>query len=65
MHNMNYIKQLQADVARLEDQVSTANAAVADLRSYLFSDKFHVDTTVQTQDVLNRLNHVSRALWTE
>jgi len=28
-----------------------------DLRSYLLSDKFHRDTTVQVQDVLNRIDH--------
>jgi len=62
---MNYIKQLQADVIRLKAQVEDANDAVVDLRSYLFSDKFSNDTTVQVTDVLNRLNPVSRALWTE
>ena len=62
---MNYIKQLQKEIGRLKTQVKSANNAVVDLRSYLFSNKFQYDTTVQTQDVLNRLNHVSRALWTE
>jgi hypothetical protein len=58
---MNYIKQLQADVARLENEKETALGALTELRKYLTSSKFTALSAgerrfyVNTQDVLDRI----------
>lgn len=52
---MNYIKQLEAQAAAQVEQVQDTKEFVNYLLQYLQSDKFHQDTTVQVQDILNRL----------
>ena len=52
---MNYIKQLQKQVQELEIAKDRYNVGLQELAGYLTSEKFHTDTTVQVQDVLNRL----------
>jgi|TARA_R110000824_G_scaffold350206_2_gene537139 hypothetical protein len=37
-------------------------AALTEFRLYLSSSKFHEDTTIQVQDVHNRLDNISAAL---
>jgi prefoldin subunit 5 len=52
---VNYIQKLQARIADLQAEKNTIADAIDALRVYLTSDKFRNDTTVQAQDVLNRL----------
>lgn len=52
---MNYIKKLEAENARRQAEIDARDAAIAELRDYLLSSKFSVDPTVQTRDVLTRL----------
>ena len=53
---MNYIKQLEADKIRLETRITLSRSELMNLFSYLQSTKFHEDSTVQVQDVQNRLD---------
>lgn len=55
---MNYIKKLQEISAAKTRDIMEIQAELRDLISYLLSEKFHVDTTVQTSDVLRRLSVV-------
>ncbi len=52
---MNYITKLQADNEALRAQLAAALEAINETRSYIASDKFRQDTTVQVQDIENRL----------
>jgi hypothetical protein len=52
---MNYIKQHQADKAEALDSASSIETKINDLVSYLYCDKFRVDTRVQVGDVLRTL----------
>ena len=45
-------------VLDLKLEIAKADDALDDLRSYLLSDKFHGDSTVQVSDVLHRLEAV-------
>jgi len=58
----NYINKLQDEVARLESERAEALAALDELRVYLSSPKFYVDTTVQVGDVARRIEPVRMAL---
>jgi hypothetical protein len=49
---MNYINQLQADKAEALDSARSIETEINDLISYLWCDKFRVDTRVQVGDVL-------------
>ena len=49
---MNYINQLQADMAEALDSTRSIETEINDLISYLCCDKFRVDTRVQVGDVL-------------
>ena len=46
-------------VLELKVEIARANQALDDLRSYLLSEKFHQDPTVQVSDVLRRLEGVA------
>jgi hypothetical protein len=52
---VNYIKRLESERAEAVAKVEARDAAIAELRSYLLSSKFHEDPTVQVRDVLTRL----------
>lgn len=52
---MNYIKYLEGEVKELEAKIDAANRHLSELKVYLQSPKFYTDTTVQVQDVQNRL----------
>lgn len=43
-------------------ELTDARDALADLESYLLSEKFHTDTTVQVRDVLARLAPLKAAI---
>lgn len=59
---MNYIKRLQVANCAQVEQILDAREELSYLKSYLQSDKFHTDTTVQVQDVLNRLVKLEECL---
>ena len=52
---MNHIKQLQVEIELLKSTLNEHRGDILDLESYLTSDKFHHDTSVQVSDVLRRL----------
>ena len=52
---MNYIKRLEQQNRRLLSEVCAYENTLNDLRSYLLSDKFKSDPTVQVLDVLHRI----------
>lgn len=45
-------------VLELKLEITKANEALDDLKTYLLSEKFHSDPTVQVRDVLRRLEEV-------
>lgn len=55
---MNYIKQLQMQIEEHEEYIRRINEGIVDLQMYLMTEKFWNDTTVQVQDVINRLADV-------
>lgn len=59
---MNYIKKLEVETAAYGEQVLDARDCLNNLRAYLQSEKFHTDTTIQVQDVLNRLEPIRECL---
>jgi hypothetical protein len=60
---MNHITRLTRDRAAAQAQSAEYRAGIAALIGYLSSDKFSQDTTVQVQDVMNRLREIdSRAI---
>lgn len=59
---MNHIKRLTKDVAALKNSLQAYDAGVDDIVRYLTSQKFHEDTTVQVQDVLNRITTARMAV---
>lgn len=52
---MNYIKRLENDLRQAQTELTGLKCGLTDLKSYLMSEKFWTDTTVQTDDVLRRL----------
>jgi hypothetical protein len=62
MQTGNYIHQLQMEVRNQHETIEQIREAYQDLLIYLVSPKFHNDTTVQVQDVLNRLQPIRSAL---
>lgn len=46
-------------VLELKLEITKANQALDDLKTYLLSEKFHNDTSVQVSDVLRRLEAVA------
>lgn len=61
----NYIKQLEDDKVRLSAATNAALTGLADMLAYLHSDKFHTDTTVQVQDMINRIRSTQEAIYDE
>ena len=59
---MNYIKQLQYQRDASNVCIKDAYDNLIDFKSYLMSNKFHNDPTIQVQDVLNRLEHIENCL---
>jgi hypothetical protein len=59
---MNYIKKLEVATAAHTEQVMDARDCLENFRAYLQSSKFHEDTTIQVQDVLNRLESLRECL---
>jgi len=55
---MNYIQNLKNQIEEKDLIIQTAKEEIGYIRSYLLSDKFHEDTTVQVRDILNRLNNI-------
>ncbi len=51
----NYIVRLETGLAKQTLAIDGAWSALNRLKSYLESDKFHEDTTVQVKDVLLRI----------
>jgi len=60
---MNYIQQLEKDKLVLTAATQAALIGLADVMSYLHSDKFHEDPTVQVQDMINRINEIRTAIY--
>jgi hypothetical protein len=58
---MNYITRLQSENAALTAELEALRSGLTDLRSYLASDKFATDSTVQVADVFNRLRDAENA----
>ena len=59
---MNYIKRLQKENEELRTDKKAARETLTELYSYLTSPKFHEDPTVQTADVLRRIEPARSAL---
>jgi hypothetical protein len=59
---VNYIKQLQQELAREKAVTAATEAGLDALRSYLMSSKFHVDTTVQVSDVLHAIAGIRNSM---
>lgn len=59
---MNYIKRLEVANSAQCEQILDTREELSYLKSYLQSEKFHTDTTVQVQDVLNRLVKLEECL---
>ena len=59
---MNYIKQLQADNKRLEDQLALVDIGITELFSYLALPKFYEDKLVNIDDVRLRLQEIRNSL---
>lgn len=55
---MNGITLLKIDRESAKRWAQVYHEGISELRSYLCSDKFHLDTTVQVSDVLHRLSEV-------
>ena len=55
----NYIQRLQDELAETKACLHDTRECLGYIQSYLRSDKFHQDTTVQAQDVLNRLESIA------
>ena len=55
---MYKVLDLKLEIAKADDDLN-------DLRAYLLSDKFHDDSTVQTADILRRLERVKLYSTTE
>ena len=75
-HSLRPVRQLRAmkkmtkndwmyKVLDLKLEIAKADDDLKDLRSYLLSDKFHADSTVQVSDVLRRLEGVKLYSTTE
>ena len=52
---MNYIKRLESELRQANQDKIAARKMVDSLIDYLALPKFHVDTTVQVKDILNRV----------
>ena len=59
---MNWVKKIQAANEQLNSDMKYVTDWMFDLERYLLSSKFHVDPTVQTGDILLRLNELEQGL---
>lgn len=59
---VNYIKRLELENQALRQEKQEAANMIKDLQRYLVSPKFHQDTTVQVQDVMNRIQWIPMIL---
>ena len=57
---MNYIKRLERENSALKQELHELRRGLQHLKGYLQSEKFWHDTTVQTSDVLLRLDEAER-----
>ena len=55
---MNYINQLQDENKLLKKQIHFMQEEIISFRSFLVSQKFWQDTTIQVADVDNKLMHI-------
>ena len=62
---MHYATALKAERDRLQNRLESTEILLIGLQGYLLSDKFHIDTTVQTKDVLYRLDGIREHIHTE
>ena len=67
---MTTSKQITGDIMKLHEQVKQLKdekelllEGIADIKSYLYSDKFKHDTTVQISDIDLRLNEMLNNLY--
>ena len=59
---MHYSQRLKNEVITEKAKLEAARQAVIDLRVHLLSPKFHVDTTIQVDDVQRWLDNVVAAI---
>lgn len=59
---MNYIKRIQQANEQYQSDMNYITDWMISLEKYLLSSKFHEDTTVQTGDILLRLNELAQGL---
>lgn len=59
---MNHIKRLTKDVAVLKKALHTYDDNIDHIVRYLQTSKFHKDTTVQVNDVLDRITSARMAV---
>jgi hypothetical protein len=59
---MNYIRKLQEANKQLQSDMDYVTDWMINLEAYLLSSKFHQDTTVQTRDILLRLDELAQGL---
>jgi predicted RNase H-like nuclease (RuvC/YqgF family) len=52
---MNYIQNLKMQIEEKDKEISELKEKIHSLKIYLSSSKFKEDTTVQVQDIFNRL----------
>lgn len=57
---MHYTEKMSRKIAELENKLARIHEHTNDLYSYLALPKFHEDTTVQVQDVYNRIEFIRR-----
>ena len=59
---MNYIVKLQAANKQFQSDMDYVTDWMINLEAHLLSSKFHQDTTVQTRDILLRLEELAQGL---
>jgi hypothetical protein len=59
---MNYISKLQEANKQLQSDMDYVTTWMINLERYMLSSKFHEDPTVQTGDILLRLNELAHGL---
>lgn len=55
---MNYIKALEARVAKRDNVIAAYETGLIQLLRYMYSPKFQTDTTVQVGDVVDRIGDI-------
>ena len=62
---MNYIKQLQEENKTLKQQIKAHEEGLMDIIRYLNLPKFSIDTSVNKQDILNRIEEIRQNVLTD